>query len=103
IDIDRARAAELGVSVADIGGTLETLLGGSRVTRFKRGNHQYEVMLQVPRPNRADPSVIDGLYVRGTKGLVQMASVTQMHEQAAPGALNHFNRVRSATLSASLA
>jgi multidrug efflux pump len=103
IDIDRPRAAELGVSVADIGGTLETLLGGSRVTRFKRGNHQYEVMLQVPRPDRSDPSVIDGLYVRGTKGLVQMASVTQMHEQAAPRALNHFNRVRSATLSASLA
>jgi multidrug efflux pump len=102
IDIDRERAAELGVSVADIGGTLETLLGGQRVTRFKRGNHQYEVMLQVPQADRSSPSIIDGLYVRGTGGLVQLASVTHVHQEVAPRELNHFNRVRSATLSGSL-
>jgi multidrug efflux pump len=103
IDIDRERAAQLGVSVADVGSTLQALLGGERVTRFKRGNHQYEVMLQVPRADRSDPSAIDGLYVRGTSGLVQLASVTRVHEDVAPRELNHFNRVRSATLSASLA
>jgi multidrug efflux pump len=103
VEIDRERAAELGVSVADIGSTLQTLLGGQRVTRFKRGNHQYDVMLQVPRIDRSRPSMIDGLYVRGTKGLVQLASVTHVHENVAPRELNHFNRVRSATLSASLA
>jgi len=103
IDIDRERAAQLGVSVADVGSTLQTLLGGERVTRFKRGNHQYEVMLQVPRADRSDPSAIDGLYVRGSSGLVQLASVTRVHEDVAPRELNHFNRVRSATLSASLA
>lgn len=102
IDIDRERAAELGVSVADIGGTLETLLGGQRVTRFKRGNHQYEVMLQVPQADRSSPSMIDGLYVRGTGGLVQLASVTRIHQEVAPRELNHFNRVRSATLTGSL-
>ncbi len=103
IEIDRERAAELGVSVADIGATLQTLLGGQRVTRFKRGNHQYEVMLQVPKVDRSRPSMIDGLYVRGTRGLVQLASVTHVRESVAPRELNHFNRVRSATLSASLA
>jgi len=103
ITIDRDRAAELGVSVADIGSTLEVLLGGARMTRFKRGNHQYEVMLQVPRIDRSTPSMIDGIYVRGSKGLVQLASVTRVNEQVAPRELNHFNRVRSATLSASLA
>ena len=102
IDIDRPRAAELGVSVAEIGATLQTLLGGQRVTRFKRGNHQYEVMLQVPQVDRSNPSVIDGLYVRGTDGLVQLASVTHVHQEVAPRELNHFNRVRSATLSGSL-
>jgi multidrug efflux pump len=102
IDIDRERAAELGVSVADIGSTLQTLLGGQRVTRFKRGNHEYEVMLQVPRPDRSQPSFIDGFYVRGTKGLVQLASVTRVREEVAPRELNHFNRTRSATISASL-
>ncbi|HEY6866639.1 MAG TPA: efflux RND transporter permease subunit, partial [Candidatus Eisenbacteria bacterium] len=102
IDIDRPRAAELGVSVADIGATLQTLLGGQRVTRFKRGNHQYEVMLQVPPGDRSSPSMIDGLYVRGTGGLVQLASVTKVHLEVAPRELNHFNRVRSATLTGSL-
>jgi multidrug efflux pump len=103
IRIDRERASALGVSVADIGTTLQTLLGGSEVTRFKRGNKQYEVILQVPVRDRNAPSAIDGLYVRGTEGMVQMANVVRIHEQVSPRELNHFNRVRSATLSASLA
>jgi len=102
IQIDRERAAALGVSVDQIGSTLQTLLGGERVTRFKRGDHQYEVMLQVPVGDRDTPSTIQGLYVRGTQGLVQLASVTHVSENVAPRELNHFNRVRSATLSASM-
>jgi len=103
IDIDRDRAAELGVSVSDIGNTLQTLLGGREVTRFKRGNKQYEVMLQVQPRDRSAPSVIDGLYLRGSQGLVQMASVVRVKEEVAPKELNHFNRVRAATLTANLA
>ncbi len=103
IEIDRDRAAALGVSVSDIGNTLQTLLGGREVTRFKRGNHQYEVILQLPRQDRSSPSVIDGLYVRGKQGLAQLASVVHVEERVSPRELNHFNRVRSATLSANLA
>jgi multidrug efflux pump len=103
ITIDRERASTLGVSVADIGTTLQTLLGGTEVTRFKRGNKQYEVILQVPVQDRSSPSIIDGLYVRGTEGPVQMANVVRIQEQVSPRELNHFNRVRSATLNASLA
>jgi multidrug efflux pump len=102
IAIDRERAASLGVSVDEIGSTLQTLLGGERVTRFKRGNHQYEVMLQIPVTDRDNPASIAGLYVRGTSGLVQLASVTKVNEDVAPRELNHFNRLRSATISASL-
>jgi multidrug efflux pump len=102
IAIDRNRAAELGVSVSDIGNTLQTLLGGRQVTRFKRGNHQYDVILQVPRADRSSPSVIDGLYVRGSGGPVQLASVVQVNEMVSARALNHFNRERSATLTANL-
>ena len=103
LTIDRDRASELGVSVADIGNTLQTLLGGREVTRFKRGNKQYEVILQVRPAERSAPSAIDGLYVRGSRGLVQMAGVVRVHEQVSPKELNHFNRVRSATLQANLA
>ena len=103
IQIDRDRAAELGVSVSDVGNTLQTLLGGREVTRFKRGNKQYEVMLQVTPHNRSTPLAIEELYMRGKTGLVQMASVVKVKEQVAPKELNHFNRVRSATLTANLA
>ncbi|HEY3215703.1 MAG TPA: efflux RND transporter permease subunit [Candidatus Eisenbacteria bacterium] len=102
IEIDRDRASELGVSVSDVGSTLQTLLGGREVTRFKRGNKQYEVMLQVEPRDRSTPNVIEGLYLRGKQGLVQMASVVQVHEEVAPKELNHFDRERSATLSANL-
>ncbi|HET7224419.1 MAG TPA: efflux RND transporter permease subunit [Candidatus Eisenbacteria bacterium] len=103
VEIDRDRAAQLGVSPTDIGNTLQTLLGGSQVTRFRRGNHQYDVMLQVPKSDRAIPEVIQDLYVRGARGPVQLASVVHVNEQVAARSLNHFNRERSATISANLA
>jgi multidrug efflux pump len=102
IDIDRDRASALGVSVTDIGTTLQTLLGGREVTRFKRGNKQYEVILQVRPQDRSSPGSIDALYMRGREGLVQMASVVHVQEKVAAKELNHFDRVRSATLSANL-
>jgi multidrug efflux pump len=102
IEIDRDRASALGVSVTDIGSTLQTLLGGREVTRFKRGNKQYEVMLQVRPQERSSPASIDALYMRGREGLVQMASVVKVEEKVAAKELNHFDRVRSATLSANL-
>jgi len=102
IDIDRDRASALGVSVSDVGTTLQTLLGGREVTRFKRGNKQYEVMLQVRPQDRSSPSAIEGLYLKGRSGLVQMASVVKVKETVAAKELNHFDRVRSATISANL-
>ncbi len=103
VRIDRDRASALGVSVSDIGSTLQTLLGGREAGRFKRGNRQYDVMLQVPSADRAAPATIEQLYVRGASGLVQLASVVQVSEKVSPRELNHFNRVRSATFTANLA
>ncbi len=102
ITIDRDRASALGVSVTDIGTTLETLLGGREVTDFKRGTKQYHVIAQVPPSGRATPDVIEGLYVRGRQGLVQLANVVRVRETVAPKELNHYNRVRSSTISANL-
>jgi len=103
ITIDRERASGLGVSVTEIGSTLETLLGGRVVGDFKRGSKQYDVILQL-RPNqRATPDVIPEVYVRGQGGLVQLANVVRVRETVAPKELNHYNRVRSATITANLA
>jgi multidrug efflux pump len=103
VRIDRDRASALGVSVNEIGSVLQTLLGGREAGRFKRGNHQYDVILQVPSEGRASPDIIEQLHVRGANGLVQLASVVKVEEKVSPRELNHFNRVRSATFTANLA
>jgi multidrug efflux pump len=104
IRIDRDRSARLGVSVTDIGTTLETLLGGRVVSEFKRGSKQYDVIVQVRPRDRATPEVIDEIYLRAGNGsLVQLANVIQIRETVAPKELNHYNRVRAATLTANLA
>jgi len=102
IHIDRERASGLGVSVADIGSTLETFLGGKIVSDFKRGTKQYDVILQVKPEDRATPDAIRNLYIRSTGGLVQLANVVTIEKTVAPKELNHYNRVRSAIISASL-
>jgi multidrug efflux pump len=103
IHIDRERASRVGVSVADVGQTLETYLGGRTVTNFKRGTKQYDVILQLKPEARSTPDAIQDIYVRGEGGLVQLANVVNINETVAPKELNHYNRVRSATISASIA
>ncbi len=103
VNIDRERASHLGVSVTDIGSTLETLLGGRKVTDFKRGTKQYDVILQMKPEFRSTPDEIPNIYIRSTGGLVQLANVVNVKKTVAPKELNHYNRVRSATITASLA
>ncbi|HEY3295341.1 MAG TPA: efflux RND transporter permease subunit [bacterium] len=102
IAVDRDRASALGVSVTDIGSTLEALLGGRVVSDFKRGTKQYDVLIQVKAADRATPDVIQDVYVRGDTGLVQLANVVNVSEAVGPKELNHFNRQRSATITANL-
>jgi len=103
IAIDRERAAQLGVSVTDIGTTLETFLGGRAVSTFKRGTKQYDVIAQVRPQGRSTPDAIEGIYLRGGGGdLVQLANVVRVKETVSPKELNHYNRIRSATITANL-
>ncbi|MBP2681922.1 MAG: multidrug transporter AcrB [Candidatus Krumholzibacteriota bacterium] len=85
-----------------MGTTLETLLGGRAVTNFKRGTKQYDVILQMKSTARSTPDIIPELYVRGAGGMVQLANVVRVQETLAPKELNHYNRVRSATITANL-
>ncbi|MFT7699865.1 MAG: multidrug efflux pump, partial [Candidatus Krumholzibacteriia bacterium] len=103
INIDRERASGLGVSVTDIGTTLETYFGGRVVGSFKRGAKQYDVVTQMRAADRSTPDIIEQIYIRGTGGLVQLANVVNVVESVSPKELNHFNRVRSASITASLA
>ncbi|HEY0865668.1 MAG TPA: efflux RND transporter permease subunit [Lacunisphaera sp.] len=104
VNIDRAKAADLRVPVSSIAATLESLLGGRRVTEFQRGNQQYYVMVQVTDENRATPSDLSRLYVRSSDGaLVQLSNVVSWSENTVPESYPHFNRLRSVTVSAQMA
>jgi len=104
VSYDRDRAEDLGIPVRDISATLQTLLGGQRVSTFTRDNKLYDVIVQLGPDERATPRQMSGLYVRGREGaLVKLDAVARIEEGVGPRQLNHFNRVRSFTLSANLA
>ncbi|MDG4584269.1 MAG: efflux RND transporter permease subunit, partial [Candidatus Competibacter sp.] len=102
--LKRDKIAAVGVDVEEIGRTLETLLGGRQVTRFKREGQQYDVMVQLKDQDREQPTDLTAIFVRGKDGrLVQLSNLVDVRETVAPKELNHFNRQRSAVLSANIA
>lgn len=103
VTVDRAKAASLGVNVADVATTLQVLLGGRDLSEFERGNERYEVVVQVPDTLRSNPRDLSSIYVRGEGGdLVQLANVVRVEEGVGPSQINHYDRFRSVTLSAGL-
>jgi multidrug efflux pump len=104
ISVDREKAADLGIDVETIGRTLETMLGGRQVTRFKQNGKQYDVMVQVAGVDRSSPRDLTQIYVRARSGqMVPLSNLVTIHETVAPKELNHFNKLRSATITATLA
>ena len=104
VDINRDRVADRGVSVLTLGQTLETLLGGRKVTRFIQNGEQYDVIVQVQAEDRRTPGDLADIYVRGRNGtMIQLTSIVQTQETVAPKELNRFNQFRSATITANLA
>jgi multidrug efflux pump len=104
VEVDRQRAADLGVSVDSVARTVETMLGGRVVTRYKRDADQYDVMVQTAERGRATPEDIERLFVRGRNDtMVPLSSLVTVREAVSPRELNHFNQRRSVTITAGLA
>ncbi|MGH8051583.1 MAG: efflux RND transporter permease subunit [Arenimonas sp.] len=104
IDINRQRASDLGVSVQDIGRTLESMMGSRRVTTFVEKGEEYDVIVQAQASDRSTPEDLKNLTVRSSSGvLVPMASLVTVKELAEPGSYGRFNRLRAITVSANLA
>ncbi len=104
LTVNRLKATDLGVNVKDISNTLQFAMSGRRYDYFLRNGKQYFVIGQVERPSRSDPSNITSLYVRNNFGaLIQLDNLVSMRENSSPPTLYHFNRFKSATVSASLA
>lgn len=104
ITIDRMKATNLGVSEMDVSRTLDYALSGRRYDYFLRNGKQYYVIGQLERKERNKPADIRSLYVRSNSGnLIQLDNIVKMEESSAPPTLFHFNRYKSATVTASLA
>jgi multidrug efflux pump len=104
VRVDREKAANLGIGIDTVGRTLETLLGGRQVTRFKRQDQQYDVIVKIEDQERKKPADLTSIYVRGAGGRsVQLDNLVNVSETVAPKELNHFNRMRAAVITANVA
>ncbi|MGN6551668.1 MAG: efflux RND transporter permease subunit [Pararhizobium sp.] len=101
VTIDRDRAAALNVPVSDIGRTLSLLVGGGKVAQFDRDSNSYDVITQVHDKDRANPENLGRYYVRAASGdMVPLSAVVKISTNAAPAAVEQFNQLNSATISA---
>jgi multidrug efflux pump len=104
VRINRLKATQLGISVQDVSQTLQLAYSNLRFGYFTKDGKQYQVMGQVARLNRDDPDDLKKLYVRTNSGeLVSIDNVVSIEESTTPPSLYHFNRYKSATISAGLA
>ena len=104
IDVDRDKAADLGVSVEVVAKALETMLGGRNVTRYKRDAEQYDVIVQVQSIGRTTPEDIDRIQVRGRNDtMIPLSALVKVRESVSPRELNHFGQRRSVSITANLA
>ena len=103
IDVNREKISAVGASVVSVGHTLETMLGGRNVTRFKIGSEQYDVIVQVEDDARRTPGDLSNIFVRGNDDtMIQLQNLATVTETVAAKELNHFNKMRAATISVGL-
>ena len=104
VSINRAKASQLGVSIEDVGQTLQLALSNGRLGYFTKNGKQYQVMGQVDRAQRDNPSDIEGYYVRSaSNSLISLDNLIDKEETVSPSQIYHYNRYKSATISAGLA
>jgi multidrug efflux pump len=104
MEVDREKAADLGISIEVVARAVETMLGGRNVTRYKREGEQYDVIVQTNATERDTPDDIDRIFVRGrNEAMIPLSALVKLREVVVPRDLNHFGQRRSATINASLA
>ncbi|MBX7249323.1 MAG: efflux RND transporter permease subunit [Caulobacteraceae bacterium] len=103
VDVDREKAAALGVSATDVGAALETMFGSRRATTYIRGGQEYDVVLQTDIARRRNQSDLETLYVRsGSGALVPLSAVVETHVQGDTPDRRRLNRQRAITLTTQL-
>ena len=104
VEVDKSRAADLGVSIESIGRTLQTMMSERRVTTYVDHGEEYDVILQAERSQRITPDDLINIYVRSetTGKLIPLSNLTRIADTASAGSLNRYNRLRSVTITANL-
>jgi multidrug efflux pump len=103
-EIDREKAADLGVSIDAVGRAVESMLGGRNVTRYKREGEQYDVIVQTASTGRDTPDDIEKIFVRGrNEAMIPLSALVRIRETVVPRELNHFGQRRAAAITANLA
>jgi multidrug efflux pump len=103
VAVNRDKSSDTGVQIETVGRTLETMLGGRQVTRFKRDGEQYDVIVQVDNADRTTPSDIRDIFVRAKDGsMIPLGNLVTVDETVSPRELNHFGQRRAVTITANL-
>ncbi|WP_027896431.1 multidrug efflux RND transporter permease subunit [Zestomonas thermotolerans] len=99
VDIDREKAAQMGVSMQDLGSTLAILLGEGEINRFTIDGRSYKVIAQVERPYRDNPGWLNSYYVKSESGqMVPLATLINVRDRARPTRLKQFQQLNSAII-----
>jgi multidrug efflux pump len=103
VSVNRDKSSDTGVQIETVGRTLETMLGGRQVTRFKRDGEQYDVIVQVADVDRTTPSDIRDIFVRAKDGsMIPLGNLVTVDETVSPRELNHFGQRRAVTITSNL-
>lgn len=104
VNVDIARASDLGVTVQEIGSTLQTMLGSKRVGTFIQNGEERYVIFEGERTEQATPSDMENIYVRSSRTgqLIPLSNLVSVEQMADLRQLNRYNRVRAITVNANL-
>ncbi len=102
VDVDRARAADLGASIDTLAATLRTLIGGEEVSQFNEGDQQYSVQLRLDEQFRNPESMGQLLVPAGAGRTIKVGDVAQLRSDFGPSAINRYNRQRQISVNANL-
>jgi HAE1 family hydrophobic/amphiphilic exporter-1 len=103
VKLDRQKAGDLGITASDVALSLQTMVGGERVSKFREGVEQYDVWLRLDRHGRNDAEVISRLPIMSPRvGVVPLMQVTDMDEGVGPAEIDRFNRQRLVQILANL-
>ena len=100
VEFDRDKTAQLGLTMADVGGSLATMLGGGYVNYFSLSGRSYKVIPQVAQIDRLTADQLKNYYIKTSTGnMIPVSTIAHLKNTVVPESINHFQQLNSATIS----